>query len=55
MANPKKIGKYEVQGILGTGGMGVVYRGWDPAIARAVAIKSVNKTLPQVGNELEVH
>ncbi|MGC2166657.1 MAG: protein kinase [Gallionella sp.] len=53
MATPKKIGKYEVRGILGTGGMGVVYRGWDPAIARAVAIKSVSKSLPQVGNELD--
>jgi serine/threonine-protein kinase len=53
MAAPKKIGKYEVRGILGTGGMGVVYKGWDPAIAREVAIKSVNKTLPHTGNELE--
>ncbi len=39
----KKIGKYEIQGELGTGGMGVVYKGWDPAITREVAIKGLNK------------
>jgi serine/threonine-protein kinase len=42
-STPKKIGKYEITGELGTGGMGVVYRGWDPAISREVAIKGVNK------------
>jgi len=49
MAIPKKIGKYEIQSVLGTGGMGMVYRGWDPSIARAVAIKSINKSLHQGG------
>ncbi|MDH2915881.1 MAG: protein kinase [Gallionella sp.] len=44
MADPKTIGKYVIQGRLGAGGMGVVYKGWDPAIARAVAIKGVNKS-----------
>ena len=39
----KKIGKYEIQGELGVGGMGVVYKGWDPAITREVAIKGLNK------------
>lgn len=51
MDSPSKIGKYEIQGELGTGGMGVVLKGWDPAIARGVAIKSINKTLHK-GDEL---
>jgi hypothetical protein len=35
----KAIGKYEVVGVIGRGGMGVVYRAVDPAIGRPVAIK----------------
>lgn len=47
-----KIGKYQIQGELGSGGMGVVYRGWDPAISREVAIKGVNKSaLPEGDRE----
>ncbi|MGH7049445.1 MAG: serine/threonine-protein kinase, partial [Acetobacteraceae bacterium] len=37
----EKLGKYEVRGTLGRGAMGVVYAGWDPLIARKVAIKTV--------------
>src|SRR5664279_3213893 len=40
---PTNIGKYVIQGELGVGGMGVVYKGWDPAITREVAIKGLNK------------
>jgi len=41
---PDKIGKYEIKGMLGRGGMGVVYRAFDPAIHRQVAIKIITKS-----------
>jgi serine/threonine-protein kinase len=44
MDTPKRIGKYDIQGILGKGGMGVVYRAFDPAIQRQVAIKTITKS-----------
>jgi len=49
MAAPQKIGKYDIQDVLGKGGMGSVYRGFDPAISRAVAIKAISKGM--VGEE----
>ena len=41
MGFPEKLGKYEIRRELGAGAMGVVYEGWDPGIARRVAIKTV--------------
>jgi len=49
MPSPEKIGKYEIQDVLGKGAMGVVYKGWDPAISRGVAIKAITKSSLDAG------
>ena len=51
---PKKIGKYEVKSLLGEGGIGAVYAGYDPDIQRRVAIKILHPhlTTGKVGEEL---
>jgi serine/threonine-protein kinase len=36
------LGRYQVLGIIGQGGMGTVFRGWDPKLRRHVALKTVH-------------
>jgi hypothetical protein len=43
-----RIGKYQIQGVLGKGGMGVVYRALDPFLEREVGLKVM---LPQVAED----
>jgi serine/threonine protein kinase/tetratricopeptide (TPR) repeat protein len=47
---PVHIGRYEVRVLLGRGGMGAVYTGFDPMLERDVALKVM---LPQIAGDLE--
>jgi serine/threonine-protein kinase len=40
---PQQLGKYQVRRKIGEGGMGVVYEGFDPSIARRVALKAIKQ------------
>jgi serine/threonine protein kinase len=44
-----RLGTYEVKGILGRGGMGVVLKAFDPALSRNVAIKVLGAPLATCG------
>ncbi|MBS0336495.1 MAG: serine/threonine protein kinase [Proteobacteria bacterium] len=41
MDQPKTLGRYQIQGVLGKGAMGLVYDGLDPGLNRRVAIKTI--------------
>lgn len=44
-AHPARLGKYVLTGVLGEGAMGTVYKGVDPVIHRAVAVKAIRRHL----------
>jgi len=44
-----RIGKYDIEEVIGRGGMGVVYRGYDSELRRAVAIKVLSPHLASNG------
>jgi hypothetical protein len=41
---PMHVGRYEIRGVIKEGGMGVVYRAWDPMVRRMLALKMVKPT-----------
>ena len=44
-----RLGTYEVKGVLGRGGMGVVLKAFDPALSRNVAVKVMSAPLASCG------
>ena len=44
-----RLGSYEIMGVVGSGGMGVVLKAFDPSLDRCVAIKTLNPILAGSG------
>ena len=47
-ASMGRIGNYEIQGIIGRGGMGIVFRALDSALSRNVALKVLDPSLASI-------
>jgi serine/threonine-protein kinase len=52
--DPNTLGRYEIEGEIGRGMMGVVFRAFDPALGRTIALKSVRLafTIPEEQREV---
>jgi len=53
-ATVTQIGKYPVLGVLGVGGMGVVYRGMDKSVGREVAIKTLTEATEELRQRFQL-
>ncbi len=42
---PEQLGRYKIRGVIGRGAMGVVYKGYDPTLARWAAVKTVSASV----------
>ena len=50
---PMMLRQFELRSIIGSGGMGTVYRAWDTTLERMVAVKLMKKELLQDTKALE--
>ena len=53
-ASIETLGRYQVRSVLGHGGSGVVYQGFDPVISRDVALKTLNLNVFSAENQSKV-
>ncbi len=53
MAQRSKVGHYDIVAELGRGGMGVVYKGFEPSLQRHVAIKMLSEALAEHPDEFD--